>query len=303
MDALKKRPYILFILPGLILYLTFVIYPMFYAFSLSLYEWSGFGPKIFVGLRNFHSLFFDPRISKMFFNALENNVLFVLAELVFIMPLQIFFAYLIYSKIKGHAIFQALIFLPCVISTAVIGFFIMIVFDPNIGILNTVLAMLHLDDWQRAWFGDPKIAFPLFILVIMWVGIGYCMMLFIANMKGISKDILEAAVIDGAGGSKMFFHIILPQLWPALTNVIVLDTITGLTMFDIPFIIGGSQGGIDNSLDFLNIFFFRYAFGNSYNGDTAVGFGAAISVMTFLLVSTVAVFQLKYLRKFQAETE
>ena len=303
MNFLRKRPYIFFILPGLILYVTFVIYPMFYAFSLSLYDWSGFGPKTFIGLRNFYSLFFDARISKMFFNALKNNVLFVLAELVLIMPLQIFFAYLIYIKIKGHKIFQALIFLPCVISTAVIGFFIMIVFDPNIGIVNTVLQRLNLENWQRAWFGDPNIAFPLFILVITWVGIGYCMMLFIANMKGISEEILEAAIIDGASGYKMFFYIILPQLWPALTNVIVLDTIAGLTLFDIPFIIGGSQGGIDNSLDFLNIFFFRYAFGNAYYGDTAVGFGAAISVVTFLLVSTVAVFQLKYLRRIQAESE
>ncbi|MDY0094633.1 MAG: sugar ABC transporter permease [Candidatus Vecturithrix sp.] len=303
MNIFQKKPYIFFILPGLTLYLIFVIYPMFYAFSLSFYDWSGFGPKTFIGLRNFYSLFFDPRISRMFFNALKNNVLFVLAELVLIMPVQIFFAYLIYRKIKGYKIFQALIFLPSVISTAIIGFFIMIVFDPNIGILNTTLQFFHLENWQSAWFGDPKIAFPLFILVTMWVGIGYCMMLFIANMRGISEEMIEAALIDGASGYKLFFYIILPQLWPALTNVIVFDTITGLTLFDIPFIIGGSQGGIDNSLDFLNIFFFRYAFGNSYNGDTAVGFGSAISVMTFLMVATVAVFQLKYLRRIQTESE
>jgi raffinose/stachyose/melibiose transport system permease protein len=276
---------------------------MFYAFSLSLYDWSGFGPKKFIGLQNFYSLFFDPRTSRMFFNALKNNVAFVLAELVLIMPLQIFFAYLIYIKIKGHKLFQALIFLPCVISTAVIGFFIMIVFDPNIGILNTMLKRFNLEHWQSGWFGDPKIAFPLFIIVITWVGIGYCMMLFIANMKGISEEILEAALIDGASGYKLFFYIMLPQLWPSLTNVIVLDTIAGLTLFDIPFIIGGSQGGIDNSLDFLNIFFFRYAFGNSYNGDTAVGFGATISVVSFLLVLSVAVLQLKFLRRIQAESE
>jgi raffinose/stachyose/melibiose transport system permease protein len=303
MNFFKKRPYILFILPGLILYVTFVIYPMFYAFSLSLYDWSGFGPKKFIGLQNFYSLFFDPRTSRMLFNALKNNVAFVLAELALIMPLQIFFAYVIYIKIKGHKLFQALIFLPCVISTAVIGFFIMIVFDPNIGILNTMLKRFNLENWQSGWFGDPKIAFPLFIIVITWVGIGYCMMLFIANMKGISEEILEAALIDGASGYKLFFYIMLPQLWPSLTNVIVLDTIAGLTLFDIPFIIGGSQGGIDNSLDFLNIFFFRYAFGNSYNGDTAVGFGAAISVVSFLLVLIVAVLQLKFLRRIQVESE
>jgi raffinose/stachyose/melibiose transport system permease protein len=299
----KKRPYILFLLPGLILYLTFVIYPMFSAFSLSFYDWAGYGVKKFIGLQNFYNLIFDPRISKMFFNAIRNNVFYVTIELVVIMPLQILFAYLIYQKIKGHRLFQTLIFMPNVISTSVIGFFIMIVFDPNIGILNSILKWAHLESWQSGWFGEPQLAFPLLMMVVTWVGVGYGMMLFIANLKGISEDILEASMIDGASGSKRFFHIILPQLWPSLTNIIVLDTIWGLTVFDIPFIVGGSQGGVNNSLDFLNIFFFRYAFGNSYSGETAVGFGAAISVVLFILVLLVSIIQLNFLKKIQSDAE
>lgn len=276
---------------------------MFSAFSMSLYDWSGFGVKKFIGLHNFYNLFCDPRISRMFFNAVKNNILYVVTELVIIMPLQILFAYLIYLKIKGHKLFQTLIFLPSVISTAVIGFFIMIVFDPNIGMLNLALKALNLESWQSGWFGDPQLSFPLLIVVVTWVGIGYGMMLFIANMKGIPEDTIEAALIDGAAGVRKFFSIILPQIWPSLTNIIVLDTIWGLTVFDIPFIVGGSQGGINNSIDFLNLFFFRYAFGSAYSGETAVGFGAAISVVLFLLVLIVAVFQLKLLKRLQSETE
>ncbi|MDI3547765.1 MAG: raffinose/stachyose/melibiose transport system permease protein [Halanaerobiales bacterium] len=301
MRFIRKRPYILFILPGFILYTAFVIYPLFSAMSISLYEWTGIGPKKFVGLANFVTLFFNPRISEMFWNALKNNFFYVLAELGIIMPLQILLAYLIFLRIKGYRIFQTLIFLPCVISTAVIGFFIMIVFDPNFGILNSLLKSIGLGQFQSGWFGDPDLAFPLFIVVATWVGIGYGMMLFIANLKGIPEQIIEASIIDGAGGVQRFFRVILPQLWPSLTNIIVLDTIWGLTIFDIPFIIGGPQGGVNNSLDFMNIFFYRYAFGNSYGGETAMGFGASISVVLFGLVLIVSIIQIKFLRNIRVE--
>ena len=297
----KKRPYILFILPGFILYTIFMIYPMFNAMLLSLYDWSGFGLKKFIGLQNFYNLLFDPRISKMFWNALKNNVVYVLCELAFIMPLQILFAYLIYLQIKGYKVFQTLIFIPSVISTAVIGFFIMVVFDPNIGILNMVLKAIGQESLQSAWFGNPNISFILLIIVVTWVGIGYGMMLFVANMKGIPDEVIEASIMDGAGGARRFFYVILPLLWPSLTNIVVLDTIWGLTLFDIPFIVGGSQGGINNSLDFMNIFFYRYAFGNSYSGETAVGFGASISVVLLFLILIVSLIQMKFLKKLQVE--
>ncbi|MCL5070319.1 MAG: sugar ABC transporter permease [Actinobacteria bacterium] len=301
MRFFKKRPYILFILPGFILYTIFMVYPMFSAMSISLYDWSGIGPKKFIGLQNFRNLLFDARISGMFWNALKNNILYVFAELFFIMPLQILFAYLIYLRVKGHRLFQTLIFLPCIISSAVISFFVMIVFDPNFGILNIFFKAIGREDLQSGWFGNPEISFELLVIVVMWVGIGYGMTLFIANMIMTKKQTVEASIVDGAGGLRRFFNIVLPLLWPSLTNIIVLDTIWGLTAFDLPFIIGGPQGGVNNSLDFMNIFFYRYAFGSSYGGETAVGFGASISVVLFFLISIVAVIQMKVLKKLQVE--
>lgn len=301
MHFFKKRPFILFILSELILYTAFMIYPLLSGMLVSLCEWPGIGPKKFIGLQNFRNLLFDPRTSGMFWNALKNNLLFVLCELFVKMPLALFFAYCIYLRIRGHKIFQALIFLPNVISTAIIGFFVMIVFDPNIGVLNMLMKSIGLEELQSGWFGDPGLALPLFFAMITWAGVGYGMVLFVANMKSIPEEIIEASIIDGAGMGKRLVKVIFPMMWPTFTNQVILATIFGLTAFDLPFIIGGPQGGVNNSLDFLNVFFYRYAFGNSFGGEIQVGFAASISVVVFLLVLVMAVIQMRFLKKLQFE--
>lgn len=301
MDFVKRRPYILFILPGFIIYTTFMIYPLFSGMLISFCSWPGIGPKKFIGLQNFYNLLFNIRTSEMFWNALRNNFLFVLCELFVKMPIAIFFAYFIYLKIRGHKLFQTLIFLPSVISAAIIGFFVMIIFDPNFGVLNMLFKYIGMENLQSGWFGDPNAAFPLFIIVMTWAGVGYGMVLFVANMRSIPEEIIEASIIDGAGIGKRLIKVILPMLWPSLTNQVVLATIYGLTAFDLPFIIGGPQGGVNNSLDFVNVFFYRYAFGNSFGGDIQVGFAASISVVVFLLVLIIAVIQMKFLKKLRFE--
>ena len=152
-----------------------------------------------------------------------------------------------------------------------------------------------MEEWASAWFGDPKKAFSLLVMVIAWQGIAAGMFIFMANLKGISQNLLEAAFIDGAGRWRRFRYIILPALRPALINNVILGTIWGLTQFDIPFVVGGSQGGINNSIDFMNLFFYRFAFGGSYYGETSMGFGATISVVLFFIILIVAIVQIRIL--------
>jgi len=184
-----------------------------------------------------------------------------------------------------------MIFLPYVISPSIIGFFALLVFDPNIGILNTVLLGLGLNQLASAWFGNPAIAFKLLVSVIGWNGIGVGMVIILANMKNIPEDVIEASIIDGASTWQRFWCVELPFLQPSLVNVVVLSSIFALTQFDIPFIVGGLNGGIDGKLDFLNLMFFRYTFGDAYFGETALGFGAAISVVVFSIIFCIAVLQ------------
>lgn len=287
----KSKAYIGFITPGFILYSLFMIVPLGFAIYYSFFDWSGLGAMDFIGLENFKRIFFDPRMSRIFRNALGNNFRYMAIAIFVFIPIQVAMAYLIHLKIRGHNLFRLMIFLPYVISPSIIGFFALLVFDPNIGILNTVLLGLGLNQLASAWFGNPAIAFKLLVSVIGWNGIGVGMVIILANMKNIPEDVIEASIIDGASTWQRFWCVELPFLQPSLVNVVVLSSIFALTQFDIPFIVGGLNGGIDGKLDFLNLMFFRYTFGDAYFGETALGFGAAISVVVFSIIFCIAVLQ------------
>lgn len=293
----QQKAHIGFIAPGFIVYTVFMIIPLFTAMYYSLFSWSGMGAKLFIGFDNFRTIFFDPRMSSIFRNALGNNFRYMFIAICIFIPLQVLIAYLIHQRIPGHKAFKLMVFLPYVISPSIIGFFSLLMFDPNVGLVNTVLQSLHLQQMVSAWFGDPQRAFPLLVSIIGWQGIGVGMVIILANMKSIPTDVIEASIIDGANIWNRFWRIELPFLKPSLTNVFVLSSIFALTQFDLPLIIGGMNGGIDGKIDFLNLVFFRYTFGNSYNGQTAIGFGASISVVLFFIIFFIAVLQQLVLKR------
>lgn len=287
----RSRAYIGFIMPGLCVYTLFMIVPLFAAIYYSLFKWAGVGEMTFVGLENFRRIFLDPRMSKTFFNALGNNLKYMFIAVCVFIPIQTLMAYLIHIRIRGHKVFKLLVFLPYVISSSIIGFFSLLVFDPNIGMMNKLFKAVGLPSLVSAWFGDPGKAFPLLVTIIGWQGIGVGMAIILANMKGIPNEVIEAGIIDGAGAWSRFWNIELPFLKPSLVNVTVLSSIFALTQFDLPFIIGGAIGGIDGKTDFLNLVFYRHTFGGAYLGETNIGFGASISVVLFLIILLIAVLQ------------
>ena len=280
----KSRVYLGFIAPGFVLYTLFMVVPIVFAMYYSFFEWNGIGPMEFIGLDNFEKLLCGGRMSRIFFNALGNNFKYLAAVILIITPIQIFFAYILFINIHAHRYLQFMLFLPYVISTSIIGFFATMVFDPNIGLLNTILKSLGLHNLQNAWLGNPDIVFKLFVMVVIWACIGNGMMIFNANMKEIDGSILEAAVIDGCNEHQKFFRVVLPQLHSSVSTVVTLGVIYALTMFDIPFMLGGVQGGVNNRIDFVNMVFYRYAFGGTYFGETSLGFGSSISVTMFMII-------------------
>lgn len=295
----KSKAYLGFITPGLILYTVFMIVPIVCAMYYSFFEWNGVGPMKFIGLANFQKLLGGGRMSRIFFNALGNNMKYLGCVLLIITPLQIFFAYILFIRIKAHRYLQFMLFLPYVISTSIVGFFAMMVFDPNIGLLNTIFGTLGIP--KSAWLGNPNLSFKLFVIVVIWACIGNGMMIFNANMKEIDESVLEAAIIDGCNERQKFFQVVLPQLHSSISTVITLSTIYALTMFDIPFMLGGVQGGVNNSIDFVNMVFYRYAFGGTYFGETSLGFGSSISVTMFLIILIVSLITRSVLQRHEKE--
>lgn len=295
----KSKAYLGFITPGLILYTVFMIVPIVCAMYYSFFEWNGVGPMKCIGLANFQKLLGGGRMSRIFFNALGNNMKYLGCVLLIITPLQIFFAYILFIRIKAHRYLQFMLFLPYVISTSIVGFFAMMVFDPNIGLLNTIFGTLGIS--KSAWLGNPNLSFKLFVIVVIWACIGNGMMIFNANMKEIDESVLEAAIIDGCNERQKFFQVVLPQLHSSISTVITLSTIYALTMFDIPFMLGGVQGGVNNSIDFVNMVFYRYAFGGTYFGETSLGFGSSISVTMFLIILIISLITRSVLQRHEKE--
>lgn len=280
----KKWAHIGFIAPGFLIYTIFMMVPLAFAFYYSVFEWNGIGPKTFVGLDNFIKLFTSTRISRTFFAALLNNFKYLACVLLIITPIQIFFAYMLYIKIKFHKYIRFMLFMPYVISTSIVGFFALILFDPNIGVLNEILVSLFGKEHAQAWLGDPNLVFKIFVCVVIWQCIGSGMMIFFANMQEIPEEIIEASVIDGCGEWKRFWTVVLPMLTSSMKTNLTLSVIYAMTMFDLPYILVGPQGGATGKLDFISMVFYRNAFGGSYFGETSIGFGSAISVVMFVII-------------------
>lgn len=296
-NLLKSKPQIGFILPGFLIYTIFAIIPIFSAMYYSFFEWPGIGEKTFVGLDNFITLFTDETVAPIFYNALFNNLKYILCIWFIITPVQFILAYILFIKIRGAQYFKLMLFLPYVISSTIIGFFTTLIFDPNIGSLNAVIESMG--GTRGLWLGDPNMAFKILILVVLWQGIGTGMMIFYSDMQGIPNSLIEASEMDGANEWVKLTKIIFPMSISSFTTNMVMSTIWALAVFDLPFLLGGVTGGADKSLDFVNIMFYRYTFGTALNGKSNMGFGAAISVVMFLIIAVITLVLTQLLKKLE----
>lgn len=293
-----KKPYLWFILPGFILYSVFVIYPIFSAAQLSLFHSNGFGAKVFVGFDNYIELFTSSELKHQFLNALKNNVILVVLNVGLLIPVQLYFAYVIYTRVKGYRIFQTMIFAPQFITTSVIVFLATLVFDQNIGIFNELLSSIGLGDYARNWLGIPGYEVITLFVVNAWAGVGFSMIYFVAAMKMLSDEVMEASYLDGAGYWRRFFSVIIPQIRSSIVNIAMISYIAAMTLFDFSYLLGGVSGGINNSMDVMTLFFYRITFGtNGAMGGSvstnSVGMGTTIACVMFAIIFVVALIQLR----------
>lgn len=295
----KNRNYLLFITPAFIMYTFFVALPIVIVLFLGFTDWSGLGQIRFVGLQNFRTIFTDRQFSPEFFNALKNNFKYLVCVWLIITPFQYLIAYLLFIKIPAYKYIKFIIFMPYVISTTIVSFFAILIFNPNIGFLNTFLEQIGMR--PGAWFGDPNWAFKLMILLIIWQSAGSGIIIIYSNFLDIPKDIMDASRIDGCGEWQRFSNILFPLSLPSCASIIMMSTIWALAIFDMPFILGGFNGGVNGSLDFANIVFYRYTFGTGLHGKSDLGFGAAIVLVMFILMMTVTWIQSKILKRFEYE--
>ena len=267
----------LFLLPALILFIGLLIAPIFMSIYYSLFDWNGLRAlnpgEDFVGLKNYATLFGN-RIQ--FGNALKNA--FILAGLsVFLqLPFSLALALALGKKIKGERAFLSIYFLPVLISTVVIGQLWLKIYNPQYGILNTLLRGLGYEGENIRWLGDQSTALASVFIPTLWQYVGYHMLLLYAGVKGVSPELREAAKLDGCTDWQVNWHVVIPTIKPII-KVSVIFAVTGsLKSFDLIYVL--TNGGPMKATEVPSIIMINQLFkANQY------GIGSAIAVLLIIL--------------------
>jgi N-acetylglucosamine transport system permease protein len=297
-----KRLFIaVFLLPPLLLYGIFVVSPYAQAFQISGTNWSGLSPTYeFIGLDNFRRLFDDG----YFWNALRHNGLLLVLLPVATILLGLFFASMIsvggradrvgVHGVRGAGFYRVVYFFPQVLSVAIVGVLWKQMYAPHTGMINGFLRGIGLDGLAVAWLGDPRFSFWCVLAVLIWMNVGFYVVLFGAAMQSIPRDLYEAALLDGANRLTTLVRITVPLLWDTIQVAWVYLAIVAIDGFAIVQII--SDGGPSSSSDVVGLRLYKTAF-----ADGQFGYASAIGVAMFFLTLTVAVMFLRVTRRERVE--
>ena len=238
----NKKAVFIFLFPALILFLTIIIVPIFMSMTYSLTEWDGIGKKVFTGFDNYKELFLTN--SDGFWRAVKNSLIFAAGSVFVQLPISLILALILARGVKGERFYVSVYFIPVLISTVVIGQLWMKIYNPQYGLLNTVLRSMGLDKLAGNWLGDTKKVIFAVIVPVLWQYIGYHMLLMYASVRSISEEIFEAARIDGANGIQTALHITIPLMKPILKVCVTFAVVGSLKNFDLVYVMtdGGPAG-------------------------------------------------------------
>lgn len=280
----KKQDWLagyLFIAPVTIGLGVFYIFPFLQNIWFSFNEVNRFNMTTFVGLENYKNLFQDPELVGALLNTLKYAAITVPIGLF----LSIFVAVLLNADIKGKSIYRTLYFLPSVTMPVAIALVWRWIFNGDYGVLNSVLKVFGIQG--ESWLTNPNTALYAVMIVAIWGGVGYNMIILLAGMQGISKSYYEAASIEGAGAVTQFFKITIPLLSPTIFFVLITGLIGAFQVFDSLYMMIGKDNPAMTPSQTMNVLFYRNAFEYGYKG-----YAAAISIFMFAIIMLVTVIQL-----------
>jgi ABC-type sugar transport system permease subunit len=281
----------LFILPTVVFFLVFIAIPFFRALGISLTEWAGYDQPRFVGLRNFYNLFQD----RIFWIAMRNTIAYTAATTILQTVIPMGIAILLNAGWRGSVFFRTALFVPVIISSVVSGLLWRMIYDPNFGVLNTVLDAIGLHGLAFAWLADPRTVLPAIIAVSLWQSLGFYMLIFFAGLQSISAELYEAASIDGANTAQQLRYVTVPLLWPVTAVVVTLNIIGGVKVFDVIYIM--TTGGPNHASEVLGTYLYVTSFGASGGGSPSMGYASAIGVVILVLAMIGTYIQLRLTRE------
>lgn len=272
----RYRAGILFLLPAFILYAIFMIYPFFQSVYLSFTDWNGARPvKNFVGLENFRQLLDD----SLLWQALQNNIIWVVIGTVGPLALGFLLAALLANQPKGFTLFRTAYFMPQVLSPVVIGIVWGWIYNPLFGILNVFLDRIGMESLSRGWLGDPDWALYAVLAAGMWAETGFVFVVLLAGLQNVSRDLIEAATLDGANAWRRFWDVTVPQMANVVNVVAALLLIGGFSTFDLIFVMTG--GGPANATEVVATYAYSEAFTQN-NVGYATALTLVITVITLI---------------------
>ena len=279
LEKSRNRWGIVFILPQLISLVCLGIIPIVIAFVLSFFDWNGFSAPVFTGFQNFKAVFTDPDTGIAIKNTLVYSVIYVPCSIVLSLGLA-----MLLNKAWGKMFYRAVFFLPQIVTSVGIAVVWSWIYQPQFGMLNMILRFFGIEG--KEWLRDPSTAMGAVIVMSIWWGLGYNIVLFLAGLQNVPRTYVEAAKIDGANERQVFFNITVPLISPTTLLVTITTMINAFQVFDQMFLL--TSGGPAKKTYTMAIHIYQTAF-KSYE----LGKASTAALILFFVVVAVSVIQFK----------
>lgn len=279
---------IIFLLPSVLLFLIFLVYPIGQSVYYSLFNWKGFGPAVdFVGLENYKNILSD----RVFGIAFRNGIFIIVFSLAIQLPLSMLLALLVGRDLPGRVFFRTVFFLPYVLSEVIAGVVWYNLFKPDAqrGFINYIITFIPGLEVQ-AFLGDPQIVMGCIFVALTWKFFGFHMLLYLAGLQDIPRELEEAALIDGANGLQILFFVTLPLLGTTIKTSVYLSILGSLQQFGMVWIM--TRGGPVNASETMATYLYRFSFERF-----AIGYGSAVAVVLLLICLAVSLFYRRFVRQ------
>jgi len=287
----RKGLIFLFLLPASLLYGFFFLFPAVQAFRYSFFEWSGFGDaQTFIGFDNYIEILND----KVFWLSFRNTMMILIVGGIIVFTLAFIMTVALNSGIKGKKLFRAMIFLPNVIATIALTTLWAYIYNPTFGLIRNIAEVLGLEKVSKIIWTAPDRVFWAVLVAIVWIQVGYYLILIMAGVDKIPKEYYEAAEIEGANKVQTFFQVTVPLIWDVLSIAIVLYSIGALKIFEFPYAFYGIS--VPQQLYTVGIYLYIMGFGKRYP-IYRLGYATAIGVMLLLSVVIVVVILRKLMKR------
>lgn len=283
LEVSRRRWGVVFILPQLISLICFGIIPIVIAFVLSFYEWNGFTIPEFIGIDNFITVLKDPDMWTAIKNTAVYTVIYVPCSIVLALLLAV-----VLNKVAGKLFYRAVFFLPQVVTSVGIAVVWSWIYQPQFGILNMILRFFGFEG--KEWLRDPSTAMGAVIVMSIWWGLGYNIVLFLAGLQNVPAAYVEAAKIDGATSKDIFFHITVPLISPTTLLVTITTMIDAFQVFDQMFLL--TSGGSVKSTYTIALHIYQTAF-----SEFEMGEASTISLFLFVVIVAISALQFKLSNK------